>query len=181
MAGESEVLQELQAREAIRDLVLRYCRAIDRKDYAALSALYHPDAIDDHGAMFKGLAGNFIAWLPEMLEAMEATVHSVSNHLIEISGDTAVGEVYCQAYHRYPGEEGMEELVVGGRYLDRYEQRQGEWRFSYRKIVADWNEIRPSRTDFTGPMFVGAATGADCLSDPSAAWFASDGGVSADH
>ena len=83
---------------------------------------------------------------------MEATVHSVSNHLIEVSGDTAVGEVYCLAYHRYQAADGEKELLIGGRYLDRYEQRRGEWRFSYRKIVADWNTLRPSTTDFSGPM-----------------------------
>lgn len=171
MADDSAVLQRLWAKEAIRDLVLRYCRAIDRKDYAALAALYHHDATDDHGVMFCGLASDFIDWLPGMLDTMEATVHSVSNHLIRVNGDTAVGEVYCHAYHRYLGETGMEELLIGGRYLDRYEQRQGEWRFSHRKIVADWNELRPSRTDFSGPMFVGAAIGGDKGSDPSRDWF----------
>lgn len=172
MTDDRAILHTLWAKEAIRDLVLRYCRAIDRKDYNALAALYHADATDDHGAMFNGAASEFIAWLPSMLETMVATVHSVTNHLIEVSGDSAVGEVYCLAYHRYQGEAGMEELLIGGRYLDRYECRRGQWRFSHRKIVADWNELRPSTTDFSAPMFAGAAVGGDRENDPSAAWFA---------
>lgn len=46
-----DLLQQMLDREAIRDLVWRYCRAVDRRDFAALSALYHPDAIDEHGGI----------------------------------------------------------------------------------------------------------------------------------
>lgn len=166
-----DILWHLSAKEAIRDLVLRYCRAIDRKDYAALAELYHPDATEDHGAMFLGAASDYVQWLPEQLSEMTLTVHAVTNHLIVVDGERAEGEVYCQAYHRYPGASGDEELLVGGRYLDRYIHCEGRWQFSHREIVTDWNECRPSRCDFSGPMFAGTAQGAELSRDPSAAWF----------
>jgi hypothetical protein len=37
--------------------------------------------------------------------------------------------------------------LVGGRYLDRFERREGEWRIAKRVVVPEWH----SRLDFT-PM-----------------------------
>ena len=168
-----DALWQLSSKEGIRDLVLRYCRAVDRKDYNALHELYHPGATEDHGAMFCGAATDYLQWLPQQLATMSMTVHAVSNHLIVVDGERAEGEVYCQAYHRYPTEAGDEELLIGGRYLDRYLFSEGQWRFSHRQIVTDWNECRPSRCDFTSPMFVGTPQGANLQNDPSAHWFIS--------
>ncbi len=165
------VLWELAAKQAIHELVLRYCRAIDRRDYAALSELYHGDAVENHGAMFNGSASDYIRWLPSQLAAMTATAHAVHNHLIEVDGEQAVGEVYCQAYHRYAAAEGEEELIIGGRYLDRYRYDGGQWRFSCRHIVTDWNDCRPSRSDFSSPMFAGTPVGTALPADISSAWF----------
>ena len=35
-------------KQAIAELIHGYCRAADRRDVAAIRALYHPDATDDH-------------------------------------------------------------------------------------------------------------------------------------
>jgi hypothetical protein len=42
-------LQTLIDKQALHELVLRYCRACDRRDFALLRSLYHDEAIDDHG------------------------------------------------------------------------------------------------------------------------------------
>jgi len=46
---------------ALLDLILRGCREIDRRDPGLLRSLYHPDTIEDHGAMFCGGFKEFIA------------------------------------------------------------------------------------------------------------------------
>ena len=81
------MLEDLIAKQAIKELVLKYCRAIDRKDYVSLATLYHDEATDDHGGMFNGTAKEFLAWLPNMLETMKVTSHMVTNHLITVDGD----------------------------------------------------------------------------------------------
>ena len=65
-------------RIALTDLVMRYCRGIDRRDFALVRSLYHDDAIDDHGAMFCGGPDDFVRWLPDMMAQWEATIHSIS-------------------------------------------------------------------------------------------------------
>ncbi|MES2246438.1 MAG: nuclear transport factor 2 family protein [Pseudomonadota bacterium] len=140
-----DALQRLLAHREIQDLAIRYCRAIDRHDWAAMRALYHADATDDHGSLFQGPASEYIDWLPSMAQKMHATFHQVGNHLIAWRGDRAEGEVYVVACHLKTGADGQEEQVItGGRYLDRYTRRDGAWKFQSRKAVMDWNEVQPS-------------------------------------
>ena len=82
-------MPDYQAREAIRDLVLRYCRAIDRRDFELLAQLYAEDSVDDHGALFSGTGAEFVAWVPSILERMIVTSHQVFNHLIAVDGGYA--------------------------------------------------------------------------------------------
>lgn len=141
----TEALQGLLDKHAIEELAVRYCRASDRQDWQAMRALYHEDATDDHGSLFQGSASDYIDWLPSMAQKMRATFHQVSNHLIELRGDTAEGEVYVVACHLKTNKSGEEEQVItGGRYLDRYTRRDGVWKFQSRKAVMDWNEAQPS-------------------------------------
>jgi ketosteroid isomerase-like protein len=162
------MLEELIAKQAIHELVLKYCRAINRKDYAALASLYHDDAVDDHGGMFSGTAKAYIEWLPGILEGMKVTSHRVSNHLITVQGDYAEGEVVTVAYHLTHDDQ---EIIIGGRYLDKYCRTNGVWQFSHRKIVLDWNQIQPSRCDFTSPVVAGTPVGDRLENDPATTFF----------
>lgn len=164
----SETLARLAALEEIRSLALRYCRAVDRGDFEALRDMYHDDATDDHGGMFNGPASEFIDKLPELTAPMQTTSHYIGNHTVALDGDRAEGEVYTIAYHRLRDADGAWiDMIAGGRYLDRYEKRaDGRWRFASRKIVMDWNSIRPSQCDWDSPMLAGVARGAALEADP---------------
>ena len=85
-------LDEIIAKEQIRDLVLAYCRAIDRKDFELLSQLYHPGAGDEHGCNPSGTAQEFFEILPGMMEAAEVLQHNITNHFIKVDGEYAEGE-----------------------------------------------------------------------------------------
>ncbi|MEM9706909.1 MAG: nuclear transport factor 2 family protein [Pseudomonadota bacterium] len=162
----------LAAKDEIRDLVLRYCRAIDRRNFDALPPLFSVDALDDHGAYYQGPAAGFIEALPEIMAPMKVTSHQVFNHLIALEGDHAEGEVYVQAFHHYDDENGDPiDATVGGRYLDKYCREEGVWRFCHRKIVLDWNAIGPSRCDWDDPSATGTPRGSDGLYDPSSDFF----------
>ena len=134
--------QEWLDRMALQDLVMRYCRGCDRRDFSLVRSLYHDDAIDDHGAMFRGSPDAFVAWLPEVTAHWSLTRHCISNSLFVIDGDKAEGEHYVEAWHRTHGPE-AKLFVALGRYLDRYERRNGIWKFSYRSLVFDHGSIMP--------------------------------------
>jgi hypothetical protein len=136
-----DTLQTMLDKQELHELVLTYCRGIDRQDFALVRTLYHDDAIDDHGDMFKGGPDAYVAWLPTIMKMWDATVHSLSNCLFKVAGDRAEGELYVVAYHRTHAPDARE-IVVGGRYLDRYEKRDGVWRFAHRSLAMDWCNVR---------------------------------------
>ncbi|MCU1592859.1 MAG: hypothetical protein JWO12_251 [Frankiales bacterium] len=133
---------EAAANLELQRLAWAYCHAVDRGDLVLLRSLYHDDAIDDHGAMFCGSPDEYVAWLPQMLAALEATRHTMHNMLFLIDGDRAQGELVNTAYHRT--REGRE-IILGGRYLDEYERRDGVWRIARRSLVLDTFEDRPAQ------------------------------------
>lgn len=126
---------------ALQQLAWTYCHAIDRGDLKLLRTLYHDDAIDDHGPLFRGSPDEYVAWLPTMLAHWESTSHVISNMLFLIDGHQAEGELAVLAYHRTPGPDSRE-VIARGRYLDRYEKRDGVWRFLRRSLVLDSMEER---------------------------------------
>jgi hypothetical protein len=158
--------QALLDQVALRDLVMRYCRGIDRRDFELVRSCYHDDATDDHGGMFTGSADDYVAWVAQALKVMECTVHSIGNSLFAVEGDYAEGEHYSYNYHRTRPPE-RHELVILGRYLDRYERRGGVWKFAHRKIVFDHGYMRP--LDEAGFAVAGADAphGSDTRNDPS--------------
>lgn len=137
VVGMSEMLDKF----ALQQLAWTYCHAIDRGDLRLVRSLYHDDAIDDHGPMFRGSPDEYVAWLPSMLANWEITSHVISNMLFLIDGNQAEGELVVLAYHRTPAPDSRE-LIARGRYLDRYEKRDGIWRFLRRSLVLDSMEER---------------------------------------
>ncbi|MFZ5706788.1 MAG: nuclear transport factor 2 family protein [Pseudomonadota bacterium] len=103
---------------------------------------------------------------------MEILHHNVTTINLAIDGDRAEGEVYLLALHRVMGPDGPFDVLVGGRYFDTYERRDGRWKFAHRAIVADWANIHsPSIVDLNHPFLEGAYIGKPGPADPSYAFF----------
>ena len=147
-------LQALLDKEALYELAVRYARAIDRRDRALLLSVYHEDAIDDHGVMFKGDATAYANWQPEVMAPFEVTAHYIMNKSYRLDGDRAQGELYFIAYHRTKAPD-AKEVMVGGRYLDRYERRANVWKIVHRTLVWDFtreNPLDPAQRDFLASL-----------------------------
>ena len=165
-------LQALLDKQEILELVHAYCNAADRHDHDKMRSLYHEDAIDEHGVFFRGRAMDFIDKLPEIQAPMEILHHNVTTVNIALDGDRAEGEVYILAYHRISTPDGPMDLMIGGRYFDKYERRNGRWKFAHRSVVADWaSTALPSVVDMGHPLLEGAYIGKPGPVDPSYGFF----------
>ena len=130
-------IDRLLDRAELEELAALYARAVDRGDRELLLSLYHADAVDHHGNDFHGSPPQFADYVQGATAIFEVTAHYIVNSSYEIEGDKADGELYFVAYHRMRPPE-PNEIVVAGRYLDRYERRGGAWKIAHRSIVWDW-------------------------------------------
>ena len=140
-------LEELLAREEITDVVKRLARGTDRLDEELIASCYHPGAIDDHN-VFRGDGAAFARWVVETLPHFDATMHFVSPPLIELDMDRARADTYCVAHHLTR----TSDMVLGLRYVDRFERRSGGWRIAKRVCAFDWTYSIPIDPDRTWPF-----------------------------
>jgi hypothetical protein len=144
-------LDELIARQDIHDVMCRYARSVDRRDWATLRACFHDDATDQHGE-FAGDADAFIEWVSRRHATVPFSMHLLANCLIEFRGPaTALVETYFVAIQRREKPPEMAgdqpaavDMEVFGRYCDKFERRAGAWRIASRRVVYDSTRTQPS-------------------------------------
>lgn len=135
-AHDHQAFSDLLDKEAIRDVICRYCRAADRCDLALLKSCYHDDATDDHG-FFAGNAHAFAEYVVTRLKQIDLSIHSITNILIELDGERAMVESQWSVIHRVRRWFLLTDLLHQGRYLDLFEKRNGEWKILKRISVSD--------------------------------------------
>jgi hypothetical protein len=70
-----------------------------------------------------------------------STHHNLLNVTIDLDGDTAHTETYYLFVGRNRDETNW---IAGGRYVDRLERRQGEWKIALRTNVVEWSGMVPT-------------------------------------
>lgn len=187
-------VSDVSDRNTIFNLITRYSRAADRRNIAEFENLFWEDGGFEGGPM-DGPPAQVFSTLFDTLTGkwFSATQHYVANVHLDLRGDVALGESYFVAYHRSrPTRESAEallgeqrfaelggdptqlyEVVIGGRYLDRFERRQGEWRILRRRLVPDWTRSGVAESlDSAGLLQALRFRGVYGRGDPSDDWFA---------
>ena len=148
-------MEELLAKQEIRERILTYCRAIDRCDRTLLESVFHDDAMHDHGP-YKGPSRQFCDFALELLARLEYTAHQASNILIRmVDEQNALSETYFNAYHRikagveepaFPDHDldQDEDVWIAGRYIDHFQRRDGVWKIAKRCGIHDWVRWAPA-------------------------------------
>lgn len=134
----SLTVDELLARQEITDVIKRLARGTDRLDEELMASCYHPDGFDDHNS-FRGSGTEFARWVCDVLPHFDATHHFIADPYIRIEGDVAQCDTYCIAHH----VRGDSDMVLGLRYVDRFEKRDGAWRIAKRVCAFDWTYTIP--------------------------------------
>jgi ketosteroid isomerase-like protein len=140
----SEPLLTAQDENDIRRVIASYARAVDRCDAELMLAVYHPDAIDDHGS-FQLPAAEAVDRIMMAVHRTKSCQHNMTHTLIEgVDADTAHVETYAVCYLVEDDvDTGGDQLrSLGLRYVDRFERR-GHWAIANRRVVHDWSTISP--------------------------------------
>ena len=128
-------VQEVLDKEAIRQVMMDYCRGWDRRDRELVLSCYHPDAVDNHGIYSGPPEGLYDAWAAPAV--LLANHHQLGQMNIELDGDTAVAETYCLATSVAETDGGPQARQHAVRYLDRFEKRNDEWKIIDRFVAFD--------------------------------------------
>jgi hypothetical protein len=90
-------VHEISDRMEIQDLLVRYCYAVDDRDWDAYRNVFTPDAILDDtvtGGIRSGVEEH-IAFMKRALSKVLISQHALSTVLLDIRGDQAKSRVHC--------------------------------------------------------------------------------------
>ena len=120
---------------AIQDTITRYCDAITRRDWAALEALFLPDAqwqvIGGPAFHFTGAA--LVPGIRGVVETTSSLTQINGPALIEIDGDRANARSTIYEFGETLDKSGRFEEP--GTYDDVLKKSDGVWRFSSRRFT----------------------------------------------
>jgi hypothetical protein len=125
-------LDRLESLDAIRQLVARYCLALDMRALDSLVNLFPPDVRVSRNSSGRHALRR---WFDQTLrEQFTGTAHVTGNHIIEFDDpDHARGVVYSRNEH----ETGPEWVAMTMLYWDQYERLDGVWYFR-RRLPLYW-------------------------------------------
>jgi ketosteroid isomerase-like protein len=136
-------LARLVAKEEIRELAYRYAQALDLRDLDALVDLFVDDVHVGSERGRDALRRDF----DRQLRAIGVSILFVGNHVIELDDELhASGVVYCRAEI----QEGERWITQAIQYRDRYERRDGRWRFVRRRHLL-WYGAEPGQNPLELP------------------------------
>lgn len=163
--------RDLLTKMILHDLTVTYCRGVDRLDDEILASVWHEDASVDAG-VFKGSAQEFCSAINAYNAQLRHTFHMISNEWYDVRGDVALGECYTVCFSTIV-EDGVEtDRVTGGRYLDRFERRNGIWKIAHKSYVHDWNMNHPGSAIWNQGMYAQFTTrGNRSKDDPAYEFF----------
>lgn len=131
----------LEAREAIRELIYDYGRALDHRDFVTFAALFEPERGTWTGGFGSATGRDAIfALMDERIGHAEIPVTPTSHHVftnieIEVSGSEATAST--KWIFVVPSPEGAPLWRFLGHYEDRFVRRDGRWYFLQREAFSD--------------------------------------------
>lgn len=155
--AKKDQLHALWSKEAICEQIYTYCRAIDRMDRELVNSVWHQDGtIDFSDGMVTAdyppgpppvpFTAHFDFVWP-FRSAFLTHSHQATNIIIELDGDIAGSETTSiTVLQKAVGDE-IEQMVIWGRWLDRWSLRDGRWAIDHRMGVMDCAEVSRFRPE----------------------------------
>lgn len=139
----------LKDRKDIFDVSKRYTRGADRHDKDLVRSAFWPEAMISYGTPMSRDA--YVDWEDKALAGYAAHQHHVTGQTFEFDGDSAHVESYVVSFFvpRDRSADGVGPATLGraltrektrlgsGRYIERWERRDGEWKILVREYVED--------------------------------------------
>lgn len=172
MAGHREkMIDILLAEREIREIANNCAHYVDRGNMEGLRSLFHTDAIAEYGFNKSKTVDEFIEHFMVQRPRLSDVQHHITTNIVKIDGDYAEAENYAIAHCLTEEEDGTKAFVIGGRYLDKYERRDGVWKISHRIGLEDWSVKVPAPPKRSNELVGEIPRGGIGEADPGYAFF----------
>ena len=132
----------------IYECLVRMSRAADRSDKDLFVSGFHADSVVTAGP-FVGSPSDLYDWAAKFqAEMYTATFHKLHQMHCDIQGDDA----HAETYYFFVGCMGENNLLAGGRYIDRFERRGGRWGMVMRNNFVEWTSVVPAMASPLGEI-----------------------------
>ncbi len=157
-------VQYLKDRQDVLDCVMKQSRGHDRHDLDLMASVYFDDATDEHGPVV--MAGPDYGGYANAAHTSIFIdhLHNITTHTCEIDGDVAHAESYVIGTMRVKDQRTV--ALIGGRYLDRLERRDGVWKIALRRCTIEWT-MSGDTSMISAGGFAGFIKGSWDKDDPS--------------
>jgi 3-phenylpropionate/cinnamic acid dioxygenase small subunit len=117
--------QAVQDKLEIHELLARYARGVDTKDWELWKSVFTPDAVVDYSSAGApvGPPDEIAAWLEQGLQVVPLTQHFISNIEVDVQGDTAKVRAMFYNPMQLPG---MADMSFCGGYYHHEMVRTGD-------------------------------------------------------
>lgn len=137
-------LQELSDRQEIDDLLVRYCYAVDDRDWDAYASVFTPNAVIDYTETGgpRGGVREMAAFLEKALRKVKSSQHIVTTSLVRLAGDQASARTICQCPMVLDMGAGKTQVIFQGLWYEDELRRVGSgWRITsrYERNSYDYN------------------------------------------
>jgi ketosteroid isomerase-like protein len=126
----------------VANLVFAYAERIDAGDFEGVAELFRHGEITVSGndvrrAGIDQVRGMYEGWTRRYADGTPRTKHVTTNLIIEVDEDRATAT--CRSYFSVLQQTDDFRLqpIIAGRYHDRFERSDGQWRFAQRHIITD--------------------------------------------
>jgi 3-phenylpropionate/cinnamic acid dioxygenase small subunit len=127
---------------AIANLVFAYAERIDAGDYEGVAELFRYAEITAEGnnERYRGVEQvrqMYEGWTRRYEDGTPRTKHVTTNLIVDVDDES--GSATCRSYFTVFQQTATLSLqpIIAGRYRDRFERVEGEWRFAHRHMITD--------------------------------------------
>ncbi len=155
--------QTLLDRAAISDVFHRYALGADTRDWELFRRCFTDDVEVDFtslwpGAVFHG-ADVWVAKARDVVNALDATQHIITNHTHDIQGDTATCTAYLHAQHVFKNDVGGDQLILGGYYRYEMVRSSDGWKIRKYSLTVTWTNGNSALFDLADEKMKDQAAG----------------------
>jgi hypothetical protein len=144
-------LQEISDRLEIQDVLVRYCYAVDDRNWSAYRKVFTTDAVIDDtvtGGVRSGVEEH-VAYLTRALSKILISQHAISTLLIDLNGDEAAARLHCSCPMVVDLGGGKTQVFFQGLwYRDKLIRTPSGWRIKQLVEEGYWNHNLPTGFKF---------------------------------